>query len=436
MDFTLPSLGADMDEGALVAWLVEPGDTVARGQIVAEVETDKGIIEIECWDDVVVEELLIEPSDRRLAVGTVIARFAEAGAAAPPDELPATDSEPASAPVAEEPAIEAPVSASTRHRTARITPPVRHLAHELGVDLDRVEATGPGGAITRDDVQRIVRHPAPGRAKVSPRARRLAAEAGIDLATVAASRSDGLVVAADIESLLANAAPAPAAEPVDKAQAMRAAIGRSMERSKREIPHYYLATTIDMASAMQWLDEGNDERPVTERILPAVLLLKATALALERFPDLNGHWVDGAFRPSDEVHLGVAVSLRGGGLVAPAIHDAAGLSLSEMMAALTDLVARARAGRLRGSEMTEATVTVTNLGDRGVEVTYPVIVPPQVAIVGFGRIGDEPIVADGELVVRPVVHATLAADHRVTDGHAGGLFLLAVKRLLEKPEDL
>ena len=439
-DFVLPSLGADMDEGALVAWLIEPGDSVGRGEIVAEVETDKGIIEVECWDDVIVEELLVEAGETRLAVGTPIARFRSAGAevAADADEgTVATGQSAADEVAAAEPAPFEPVR--------KITPPVRHLAHELGVDVDLVEATGPGGSVTRMDVRRGVQAPlrsnGNGRVKASPRARRIAAGAGLDLAAAIPSRRDGLIVAGDLDVATMDAPEAPGAaettKPVaDKATAMRSAIARSMERSKREIPHYYLDTTVDMERALTWLEACNDERSITDRILPAALLLKASARALAEFGDLNGHWIDGAFQPSEEVNLGVAVSLRGGGLVAPAIHDAASLSLGEMMGALTDLVARARAGRLRGSEMSEQTATVTNLGDRGVERTFPVIVPPQVAIIGFGRVAKAPIVVDGDLTVRPVVHATLAADHRVTDGHTGGLLLLAIDRLLQEPDQL
>lgn len=446
IDFKLPSLGADMDEGALVAWLIEPGDSVERGQIVAEVETDKGIIEVECWDDVVVDALLVEPSEERLSVGTVIARFRSSG----------EDIE------VEEPVREVAVSPNGGRKDAiavdelasvhatdevrsppAMTPPVRHLAHELGVDVDTVRATGVGGSVTRGDIHRVADAvlASPDRAKVSPRARRFAAERRIDLGAIAPQRSDEVITVADLGSFVA---PVTVEEPsgpgrvgtVDKAQAMRDVIARSMQKSKREIPHYYLGTTIDMADAMRWLEDTNEERPITRRILPAVLLLKATAVALSEYPDLNGHWTDGAFHRSDAVHLGVAVSLRGGGLVAPAIHNANQLGLDEMMESLSDLVARARAGRLRGSEMTDPTATVTNLGDRGVEITYPVIVPPQVAIVAFGRIADEPVVVDRELAVHPVVHATLAADHRVTDGHTGGLLLLAVERLLQEPERL
>lgn len=434
-DFVLPSLGADMDEGALVAWLVGPGDVVQRGQIVAEVETDKGIIEVECWDDVTVEELLVEAGETRLSVGTPIARFRSGEASS----IPASDE----AVVAPEQAVDAEVE---RAHAPRTTPPVRHLAHELGVDIDRVEATGPDGSVTRVDIQRSAqtasRHVVSERVKASPRSRRIAASAGLDLTTVVPSRADGLIVADDLAgvpaaSSTADGKAAAADAPTDgKAVAMRSAIARSMERSKREIPHYYLGTTVDMHRATAWLEEFNDDRPITGRVLPAALLLKAAACALAEFGDLNGHWVDGGFRPANSVHLGVAVSLRGGGLVAPAIHDANTLTLSEMMEALSDLVARARAGRLRGSEMADQTATVTNLGDRGVEETFPVIVPPQVAIIGFGRMADAPAVVEGKLAIRPTVHVTLAADHRVTDGHTGGLLLLAIDRLLQEPEQL
>jgi len=209
-----------------------------------------------------------------------------------------------------------------------------------------------------------------------------------------------------------------------------------MARSKREIPHYYLSSDIDLARTATWLEEHNAAVPVTERLLPAVVLLKATALALHETPDLNGTWEDGAFRRADAVHLGMAVALRGGGLVAPAIHDADTRSLPELMEALRDLVARARAGRLRSSEMSDPTVTVTSLGDQGVDVVLPVIYPPQVAIVGFGRIRERAWAVDGLIGVRPVVTASLAADHRVTDGHIGALFLTALDRTLQRPEDL
>jgi pyruvate dehydrogenase E2 component (dihydrolipoamide acetyltransferase) len=428
IDFVLPSLGADMDEAMLVAWLVGPGDLVEYGQVIAEVETDKGVIEIECWHDGRIEELLVQPGPEKLAVGTPLARVA-VGAETAAETVP-----------------EAPPVAPSPRRPPRAPrqapPPIRHLAHKLGVDIEELEGTGADGSVTREDIEKaaarletppskVQPRPADGeRVKASPRARAQAREMGFDLNDLAPTGPDGLIVERDLEGARAE----PEAE--DKMAAMRRAITRSMSRSKREIPHYYLATRIDMERALDWLEELNSDRPITKRILPAVLLLKAAAKAIRAVPDLNGHWVDDRFAFSERVHLGIAISLREGGLVAPAIHDADTLGLDEMMERLRDLVARARSWRLRGSEMSDPTITVTNLGDRGVDTAFPVIIPPQVAMVGFGKVVEEVVAVDGEAVVHSVVHATLAADHRVTDGHTGGLYLTELNQLLQKPEEL
>jgi pyruvate dehydrogenase E2 component (dihydrolipoamide acetyltransferase) len=209
-----------------------------------------------------------------------------------------------------------------------------------------------------------------------------------------------------------------------------------MARSKRDVPHYYLATDIDLAAAVAWTAEHNAGRAIAERIVVSALLLAATARAAARFDDLNGFWIDGAFRPATGVHLGVAISLREGGLVAPAIHDADRRSAAELMGALRDLVRRARSGRLRGSEMADPTLTVTNLGDHGADLVHGVIYPPQVALVGFGAVRERPWAVDGMLAVRPVVTATLAADHRQSDGHRGALLLSEIDHLLQEPEKL
>jgi pyruvate dehydrogenase E2 component (dihydrolipoamide acetyltransferase) len=209
-----------------------------------------------------------------------------------------------------------------------------------------------------------------------------------------------------------------------------------MARAKREIPHYYLAHTIDMHRALAWLAAENERRPVTGRLLPNAILLKAVALAVREVPELNGVWRGDRMEPSAGVHLGVAISLRGGGLVAPAIHDVDRLPLGELMRALRDLVQRARTGGLRSSELSDPTLTVTSLGEQGVETVFGIVYPPQVAIVGFGRIAERPWVVDGAVVARPLVTVALSADHRVSDGHRGGLFLVALERLLQAPERL
>ncbi len=279
----------------------------------------------------------------------------------------------------------------------------------------------------------------PSRHAVSPAARKHARELGIDVERLAGTGPHGSVTVEDVEKAgrAPKAAPAPAAAPpVDKVLAMRKAIAAAMSRSKREIPHYYLSQTIPMQRAMDWLTALNEKRPVAERLLMGALQLKAVALALKNFPDLNGFWKDDAFQPAQGIHVGVAISLRQGGLIAPAIHDVAELGLDALMKALADLVRRARAGSLRSSEMSDPTITVTNLGDQGVDEVFAIIFPPQVAIVGFGRVAPRPWAQDGMIGAVPAVVASLAADHRASDGHRGARFLAAIAARLQEPETL
>jgi len=372
--FELPSLGADMEEGTLLAWHVKPGDRVKRGQVVAVVDTSKAAVDVEIWHDGVVAELLVQPGDK-VPVGTVLATLLA------PGESP---SAPALAPAP--PAVPAPRRA--------VSPAARQRARELGIDPAGLQGSGAQGSVTLADVD-------------------------------AAARA---VTAAP-------ASPKPS-DATDRALEMRKAIAAAMSRSKREIPHYYLSEAIPMAHALAWLQQRNQALPVTERLLPAVLLLKAVALALRRTPELNGFHREGRFEPAKAVHAGVAISLRGGGLVAPAIHDIGDKTLGVLMRELADLVKRARAGSLRSSEMSDPTITVTNLGDQGAEAVFGVIYPPQVALVGFGRVAERPWVLDGTVRAVPVVCATLAADHRASDGHRGALFLAELSELLQHPQAL
>lgn len=280
------------------------------------------------------------------------------------------------------------------------------------------------------------------RVAASPLARKRAREYGLDIARIRGTGPHGVIEAADVERarpLIAEpappAVPAPPAGPVPAA-GMRRAIAAAMSKANREIPHYYLQTPIDMHAALTHLTALNAQRPVTQRILPAALLLKAVAVALTDVPDLNAYWIDDAPQVKESVHVGMAISLRSGGLVIPAIHDTDLKSLDEIMEAMRDLITRARAGSLKSSELTDGTVTVTNLGDLGVETVYGVIYPPQVALIGLGAIADVPWARDGMLGVRPVVRVTLAADHRATDGHRGAQFLNALDRRLQEPAKL
>jgi pyruvate dehydrogenase E2 component (dihydrolipoamide acetyltransferase) len=287
-------------------------------------------------------------------------------------------------------------------------------------------------------VPQAVPSPDAGPVKASPGARRRARELGVDMAAVRGTGPEGSITSEDVERSATQAkapARAPSAAGFDPA-AMRAAIAAAMSRSKREIPHFYLAQEVDFGPAERWLAAYNAERPPAERLLPAVLLLKASARALENVPQLNGFWRDGQVQLAQTVHVGWAISLRGGGLVAPAVHDAGRRTLAELMAALRDLVQRARAGGLRSSELADPTVTVTSLGERGADSVAGVIYPPQLALIGFGRIAPRPWVHDGAIVASPTVHVSLAADHRASDRHAGGLLLAAIADALQAPATL
>lgn len=228
------------------------------------------------------------------------------------------------------------------------------------------------------------------------------------------------------------------ARPPDRATAMRAAVAAAMARSHREIPHYYLVKTVNLEPALTWLERTNRERPTAERMIPAALFVKAVALAAREVPEMNGHWTEGGgFRPSERVHVAFGVHVPDAGLIAPALLDPGEEPLDAVMRGLRDLVGRARAGRLRSSELADATITVTSLGERGnVDAVFGLINPPQVALVGFGAIQERPWAEAGMLGVRRQVTVSLAADHRASDGHRGALFLAALDSLLQRPEAL
>ena len=388
-EFLMPTLGADMTDGTLVQWKKKEGDRIAKGETIAEVDTEKAAIDVESHTTGIIERLITRPGDK-VPVGTVMAIIREEGgpttSVASPRAVATPPSPPPPSPRTERAAV-----APSQVGRLRISPAAKKLAAERGIDASTLQGTGPEGAITLDD---------------------------IDRATTATTDIAKPVGAADRQAR------------------MRQTIAAAMARSKREIPHYYLSTTIDMGRAITWLKDSNEQRPVTERLLYGVLLIKAVAFALRRVPELNALWKDGEASRSERIHIGTAISLRQGGLVAPALHDADRLSLSELMQNFQDLVKRARAGSLRSSELSDPTITVTSLGEQGVETVFGVIYPPQVALVGFGKIVERPWVADGLVVPRPVLMASLSADHRVTDGHRGGLFLAEIDRLLQEPQSL
>jgi pyruvate dehydrogenase E2 component (dihydrolipoamide acetyltransferase) len=391
-EYRMPALGADMEAGMLVEWLVKPGDRIKSGDIIAVVETQKGAIEVEVFQDGVVSDILV-PEGERVPVGTVLAH------------------------------IETP---------------------EGGAPAPAIGPAGPPAVLLQPRPQAVAKAPLPkpalppelGRIKITPAARRRAAAENIDLAMLKGTGIEGSIRLVDVEAAAPKAATRPEARRGLDLAEVRKAIAAAMSRSKREIPHYYLTETVDLQAVMGWIESFNAEKPPAERILPGVLFLKAAALALRDFPKLNGTYEDSVFIPGSGIHVGWAIALRGGGLVAPAIRDADKKPLTELMAAMRDLVERARRGGLRSSELSSPTITVTSVGDRGSETVTAVIYPPQVAIVGFGRIVRRPWTADGQIEIRPIVTVSLAADHRVTDGHLGGLYLAEIAHLLQEPDQL
>jgi pyruvate dehydrogenase E2 component (dihydrolipoamide acetyltransferase) len=401
-EFRMPSLGADMEFGTLVDWRVKPGDVVKRGDVIALVETEKGVIEVEIFENGMIDSLVVQPG-QKVPVGATLATLHSDGQKGEAQAAPALA---AIAPVAtaavkeEKPPLKASSAPALVEEAGRLraSPLARKRAQELGVDLSGIPGTGVDGSITVLDVERAA-------VSVKP-----------------------------------SAAPTTAAQPVTPKgldlAAMRRVIAAAMARSKREIPHYYLSTTIDMRRSLEWLAAENAKRPVTKRLLHSALLIRAVALALRSTPELNGFWIDDGFQASEGIHIGVAISLRQGGLINPAMHDVDKQHLDELMENMLDLVNRARTGHLRSSELSDGTITVTNLGEQGVETVFGVIYPPQVALVGFGKITERAVASNGMVGARPMIDATLAADHRVSDGHRGGRFLLAMDRLLQEPEKL
>lgn len=397
--FTMPSLGADMEEGKLVEWLVKPGDRVARGDVVAVVETQKGAIDIEIFEAGLIGEILAAPG-QTLPVGAPLARLADSDtilAPKAPEPAPqATIPEAPPAAIAAPTPAHVPVPPAGAGAGVLASPAARARAAELGLALDSLAGSGPGGAILLADVERQAQvRPRPVMSTEGPQ--RPKGKPGLDIAE------------------------------------MRRAIAAAMSRSKREIPHYYLVHEIDLQPAQDRLAALNATRTPDRRLLMGALLVHATVRALARVPELNGRYEAEPFAPSASVHCGLAVALRGGGLIAPAILDAQDRDPEAIMEAMRDLVARTRSGRLRNSEMTQGTITISSLGETGVDALVGVIYPPQVALVGFGAPRFRPMVLDGTIRPRLSVTVSLAADHRISDGRRGALFLAEIDRLLQEP---
>ena len=389
IEFLMPSLGADMEAGTLVEWRKKPGDTVKRGDIIAEVETQKGLIEIEVFDEGVIGELLIKEG-AKIPVGTVMALINPSGATLERKEITPEQTAIVIQPT-EEKIIEKVREEKLEARTIKASPLAKRMAAENNIDLSQIQGTGEEGAITKEDVENAI----------------------AQKEKIAQSEEKN----------------------IPQFQAIRSAVAAAMSKSNREIPHYYLEKRIDMTKALAWLGETNHKLPIQKRLLPAALLIKSVAQSLVDFPNLNASW-DNGLQLKKEINIGFVVSLRGGGIIIPTIHNANLKNTSEIMEALNDIIPRARAMKLRSSDLSDSTITITSLGEGGADVVFGVIYPPQVAIIGFGGSSQQAVVENGMLGIRHVFTVTLAGDHRATDGLTGSDFLVTLNKHLQNPESL
>lgn len=412
----MPSLGADMEAGTLVEQVIAPGTAVRRGDIIAVVETQKGAIEIEVFEEGYLDKWLV-PLGTKVPVGIPIATIRADAAPKDPD----VPHEPA---VPEQPDLPQPKDPGTPTPPPEAPQPVDPWQSPPPTEIPEPAPDAyPNPAPEQpDEVSAATRQ------RVTPAARRKAAQSGIDLAALGTTK---IITLKD----LANVAPPAATDPAQPS-AMRQAIAAAMSRSNREIPHYYLSDTIDLTAAENFIAAFNADLPPDQRMLMGALYVRAVARATQDFPEFNGFFTDNRFLPSQAVHVGMAINLRNGGLVAPALHDAADGDLGALMSRLRDLVARVRQGRFKARELSDATITLTSLGDRGVRQITGVIFPPQVAIVGIGTPDWQPVIQGKKAVARRTASITLAADHRVSDGHRGARFLRAILTYLQKPEAL
>lgn len=393
IEFLMPSLGADMEDGTLIEWKKKIGDSVKRGDIIAEVETQKGLIEIEVFDEGIIEKLLIEEGTK-IPVGTIMALINPIGISSETkNEIP-IDLHPIIEKTTEEISQEA-----VREIHVKASPLAKKMAEDHHIALLQIKGNGPNGAITKEDVERfIAQHE-----------------------TIKKGAIGNVSVENEIIETPTNT--------------IRTAIAAAMSKSNKEIPHYYLEKRIDLTKALAWLQEANEQRKVQSRLLPVVLFIKAIAKSLADFPDLNATW-DNGLKPKKEINIGFVVALHNGGIMVPAIHQVDLKTVDEIMEALNDLIPRARAMKLRSSELSDGTITFTSMGDGGADTVFGVIYPPQVAIIGFGCISEQPFAENGMLGIRSVVNVTLAGDHRATDGLTGSQFLNLLARNLQKPESL
>jgi pyruvate dehydrogenase E2 component (dihydrolipoamide acetyltransferase) len=451
-------MGFDMTEGTIAAWLKKEGDPVTKGEAIAEIETDKTTIQIEAFGGGVLRKI-ISPAGAKVPVGDTIGIIADPNEAIDAPATPAASPAPA-APTAEQAALEAKAEVAPQDTTAQdasvqeppaqtgqvsvngaangriiATPVARRIAEERGIDLNQVKGTGPEGRITKADVENFV--------PSAPAAKR--AEPAV---SDVAPRPIGSPILKSVEPAPAPT-PAPVPQPAVPAPAqpapsagrkqlsrMRQTIAQRMAQAKSTVPHYYVSMQVEMDESLALRAQINESlKPDGVKVSVNDMVVRATALAIRRFPNFNATFAGDAIDIRDAVHIGVAVAMEGG-LVTITVRDADKKTLKQIGSEVPAIAARVREGKGQPGDMGGQTFTTSNLGMYGVEEVIPIINMPDSAILGIGAAAPTAVVREGQIVVKTMMKLTLAGDHRVTDGAEGAQFLAEIKRLLESPWSL
>ena len=455
----MPQMGYDMQQGTVVRWHKQEGDAVARGDVLADIETDKATVEFEAFVSGVLRKIVAQEGIA-IPVGDLIAVITGPDEALPEgllsgrgsgnkDDAPVGNGATSVAAQPVSTVASAPPAASPGGEV-RASPIARRLAREQGIDLAVVTGTGPGGRIVEKDV---LNHTDAGaqtspvatvaaEVRASPIARRLAREGGIELALVTGTGPGGRIVEQDVLNNLeaasqpsSDAASASAQpEQVDLSR-MRQTIAKVTSDSKRDTPHFYVSSEVDMTKATEMRGDLNEVLASESRVSVNDLVVKACAMALQKFPKFNAFYQGGHLQMNPDINIGIAIALESG-LIVPGINGCQAKSLVEIAAASRDLIARAHSGTLRNEEYSGTTFSVSNLGMFDVDSFTAIIYPPHAAILAVGRVKEQAVARDGQVTVAQIMTATLSVDHRVADGAEAARFIMEIKGLLEKPAAL
>ena len=424
-DVIMPALGMAQETGTLIQWLKLPGDSVAKGEPLMEIETDKATVEIEAPASGVLSSVTAQAGDV-IPVGQRIAVILAPGETEmKPPQLTMTT----------------PVSAgqsASKPLPVTATPVAARLAAEHNIDLTQIKRNG--GQIRKEDVLAYLdaqKQPAVStRVLASPKARRLAQERGLDLKAIPGSGPDGAVLADDILSLEAeqrtSGAEAPMPDIMAVSRLWRVMVDR-LSQSWQTIPHFYLMREVNASRLIAWREKAKHNS--AEKLTYTDLLVKLTAAALRKFPRLNASWQIENIVLNQEINIGLAVAVEDG-LLVPVIHRADELTLSQLASRRSEIVARAKSNKLSLGDLSGGTFTISNLGMYGVDAFNAIVNPPQAAILAVSRIADRVVPLNGQPAVQPMMTLSLSCDHRVVDGARGAEFLQALADLIEEPLQL